>query len=85
VVVKQRNCVLRQAENRYRTELDVIGTAIIEPLLWYQYDEIEQFLLNWGRETDNVATVTAIRPNVLSWPVTNVRNLRSLSLLLQNG
>jgi signal transduction histidine kinase len=40
-----------------------MGTLIREPLLRQDYDEVEQFLLQWAEEHENILEINAVMPN----------------------
>lgn len=62
-VTSQRNQLLEHTGVHFVNELDTISIAIREPLLRQQYDDVEQFLLHWGKEDDHIIGITGIMPN----------------------
>ncbi|MFH1020745.1 MAG: hypothetical protein V1782_09105 [Pseudomonadota bacterium] len=52
----QRNFLFSRAENQARRELQLMAADFLEPLLKYDYDWINGFLLRWGEEHPEVVT-----------------------------
>jgi C4-dicarboxylate-specific signal transduction histidine kinase len=63
VVYNQRKEMSKHAEGHFWNEIEVVDTAIREPLLRRQYDELEQFLYRWGQENDEILEITAVMPD----------------------
>jgi len=63
VVSGQRNQLLSEAQHHMQLEMDLVGTFIREPLLKHDYAKVEEFLLHWAEEHDEVVEVRAVMPN----------------------
>jgi two-component sensor histidine kinase len=63
IVSNQRKELLEHADKYFADELNGIATAVKEPLLRHQYGEVEQFILLWGKEHNEIIEITAVMPN----------------------
>ncbi len=63
IVSSQRNQLLIEVQEGMENELDLIASFVREPLLKDDYAQVEQFLLQWAREHNNVIEIRATMPN----------------------
>jgi PAS domain S-box-containing protein len=55
--------LLDEIQQDVQVQAELIGTFIREPLLKYDYAKVEQFLVQWAEEKDDVIEMKAIMPN----------------------
>ncbi|MFA6901346.1 MAG: PAS domain-containing sensor histidine kinase [Desulfurivibrionaceae bacterium] len=58
----QRNFLFSRAENQARRDLQLMAANFLEPLLKYDYDWINGFVLRWGEEHPEVVRLAAVGP-----------------------
>ncbi len=58
----QRNFLFSRAENQAHRDLQLMAANFLEPLLKYDYDWINGFVLRWGEEHPEVVRLAAIGP-----------------------
>jgi hypothetical protein len=63
LVKKLRSQLLYETYNEAQSEIELVEILVREPLLKNNYDEVEQFLLQWKEEHDNVIAIEAVMPN----------------------
>ncbi|RJR21194.1 MAG: PAS domain S-box protein [Nitrospiraceae bacterium] len=63
VVSSLRKQMLDEVHMHVQNELDLIATFVREPLLKHDYAKVEEFLMSWAEEQDEVVEVRAVMPN----------------------
>jgi signal transduction histidine kinase len=63
LVISQRSRLYDSAKKELYNEIQLMGTFVREPLLRNDYDEVEQFLLQWGEEHKEILIINAVMPN----------------------
>ncbi len=63
IVSNQRRQLLNEVTRQWRSELDMIGIFITESLLKHEYANVENFLLQWVKESDDIVEIKAVAPN----------------------
>jgi PAS domain S-box-containing protein len=63
IVSNQRQQHLDNIQKQMHTQVDLLGTFSREPLLRHDYAKIEEFLVQWAEEHDQVIEMKAIMPN----------------------
>jgi len=58
----QRNFLFSRAEDQARRDLQLMAANFLEPLLKYDYDWINRFVLRWGEEHPEVVRLAAVSP-----------------------
>ncbi|MGV1098595.1 ATP-binding protein [Thiovibrio sp. JS02] len=58
---EKHNHTLEQDE-KARHDLELIGAFVVEPMLRQEFGKVEQFLLQWGRNTPEVTSIHAFFP-----------------------
>ena len=56
------NFLFSRAEDQARRDLQLMAANFLEPLLKYDYDWINGFVLRWGEEHPEVVRLAAIGP-----------------------
>lgn len=59
----QRKQILNEARRHANSDLDLIGTLVREALIKHDYATVEQSLVQWSREHENVMELKAVAPN----------------------
>lgn len=63
IVSKQRMLLLEEVHDHMKDDVGLIGTFVREPLLRRNYAKVEQFLLQWAEEHEEIVQVKATMPN----------------------
>lgn len=63
LIRQQRRAYLHEAEEQIGHQLDVAATFMIEPLLKYQFADVEQFMQQWFVHYDDVLLFEAVTPS----------------------
>ena len=63
IVSNQRSLLKDQETNHLNVAIDLTALLLREPLLSHDYDEVEQFLMQWGEENHDVLEIKARMPN----------------------
>jgi len=58
----QQNFLFARAEDQARRDLQLMAANFLEPILKYDYDWINRFVLGWGKEHPEVVRLVAIGP-----------------------
>jgi len=51
-----------EQDEKARHDLELIGAFVVEPMLQQEFGKVEQFLLQWGRNTEDVVALHAFFP-----------------------
>ena len=63
IIRQQRDSIMREVRHRAAMEMEQAATAMTEPLLKYQFANIEQFVQQWATGNHEVVNFTAITPS----------------------
>ncbi len=63
IIRQQRDSIMRDVRHRAAMEMEQAATAMTEPLLKYQFANIEQFVQQWAAGNHEVVKFTAITPS----------------------
>lgn len=63
IVSHQRKLLMEIWQHDARNELNIIGSFVHEALLKRDYGTVENFLVQWGKDHQDVLAVTAVAPN----------------------
>ena len=63
VVSYQRSAFFSDAYKNFKHEVDLMGTALTEPLLKDEFAKVVEILDDWGRGYSDIVTIKAITPN----------------------
>ena len=55
-----------EQDEKARHDLELIGAFVVEPMLQQEFSKVEQFLLQWGRSTQDVMGIHAFFPQGLT-------------------
>ena len=63
LVSRLRSQLFNEEYNNAEYEIEMVELFVREPLLQNHYDEVEQFLLQWQEEHNDVVAIEAVMPN----------------------
>ncbi|MBW6519690.1 MAG: HD domain-containing protein [Desulfoarculaceae bacterium] len=63
IIRQQRDSIMREVRERAAMEMEQAATSMTEPLLKYQFANIEQFIQRWAMGNHEVVNFTAITPS----------------------
>ena len=63
IIRQQRNSIMREVHERAAMELEQASASMTEPLLKYQFADIEQFIQQWANGNPEVVQFEAITPS----------------------
>ena len=63
IISNQRTISINEEKKHMNVVINLAGILLRESLLKHDYDEIEQFLIQWGKEKDDILEIKAIMPN----------------------
>jgi PAS domain S-box-containing protein len=62
VLSDQRRAAMESEAAHAEAELDLVATFITEPILRYEFSEIEQFVMQWGEKNSDIFAFRVISP-----------------------
>jgi len=62
VILQERENLFIEIDSATANELDIIGTFVTDPLLEQKFSEVEQFVLRWGENKQDIAEIKATSP-----------------------
>ena len=63
IVRNQRRMLINEEMKHLNINVNLTGLLLREPLLRHDYDHVEQFILQWGEENDEILEIKAVMPN----------------------
>lgn len=63
IIMQQRDSIMRDVRERAEMEMEQAATSMTEPLLKYQFADIEQFIHQWAEANHEVVYFEAITPS----------------------
>ena len=62
ILSDQRRTAMESATAHADAEMELVATFITEPILRYEFSEIEQFVLQWGEKNSDIFEFKVISP-----------------------
>ena len=63
IINNQRRIILKEITDHLNNNIIQTGLLLREPLLRHDYDYVEQSIINWGEENDDILEIKAVMPN----------------------